>query len=135
MISRGLTSSLIMLTSCLAASLTNSLRLSLVARIVPLPGSAIPNISIKQFIEFAVNIPEQEPHVGQALFSRSNNSSADICPDLWAPTPSNTDVKEICFPVELTPASIGPPDTKTEGTFVRAAAISIPGVILSQFGI
>src|SRR5690625_5949481 len=71
-----------MRTNCLAASRTNSLRLSLVATIVPLPGSATPNISIKQFIEFAVNIPEQEPHVGQALFSRSNNSSADICPDL-----------------------------------------------------
>src|SRR5690625_644845 len=123
-----------MRTNCLAASRTNSLRLSLVATIVPLPGSAIPNISIKQFIEFAVNIPVQEPHVGQALFSISNNSSADICPDLCAPTPSKTEVNEICCPVELTPASIGPPDTKTEGTFVRAAAISILGVILSQFG-
>src|SRR5699024_11075114 len=122
-------------TSCFAASRTKSLRLSLVAKIVPLPGSAIPNISIKQFIECAVNIPEHDPHVGHALFSISNNSSSDIWPDLCAPTPSNTEVNEICFPEALTPASIGPPETKTEGTFVRAAAINIPGVILSQFGI
>ena len=31
------------------------------------------------------------------------------------------------------PASIGPPETKTAGMFSRIAAISMPGVILSQF--
>src|SRR5690606_3846069 len=31
------------------------------------------------------------------------------------------------------PASMGPPDTNTTGMFSRMAAISIPGVILSQF--
>ena len=31
------------------------------------------------------------------------------------------------------PASIGPPDTKTAGMLRRSAAISMPGVILSQF--
>src|SRR5699024_3953911 len=107
---------------------------SLVATIVPLPGSVTPNISIKQFMEFAVNMPEHDPHVGQAFISISNNSSSDSWPDLCAPTPSKTDVKEICLHDALTPASIGPPDTKTEGTFVRAAAMSMPGVILSQFG-
>ncbi len=30
------------------------------------------------------------------------------------------------------PASIGPPETKTVGTLSRSAAISMPGVILSQ---
>ena len=30
------------------------------------------------------------------------------------------------------PASIGPPETKTAGIFSRIAAISMPGVILSQ---
>src|SRR5690625_1844717 len=94
-----------------------------------------PNISIKQFIEFAVNIPEQDPHVGQAFISISINSSSDILPDLTAPTPSKTDVNDNCLPVGLVPASIGPPETKTDGTFVRTAAINIPGVILSQFGI
>jgi hypothetical protein len=36
------------------------------------------------------------------------------------------------IPVTALPASIGPPDTKTVGMFSRIAAISIPGVILSQ---
>ena len=31
------------------------------------------------------------------------------------------------------PASIGPPDTNTAGTFRRMAAFNMPGVILSQF--
>ena len=30
------------------------------------------------------------------------------------------------------PASIGPPDTKITGMFSRSAALSMPGVILSQ---
>ena len=30
------------------------------------------------------------------------------------------------------PASIGPPDTNTTGMFSRSAALSMPGVILSQ---
>ena len=36
---------------------------------VPLPGSAMPSASQRQFIELAVNMPEQEPQVGQALCS------------------------------------------------------------------
>src|SRR5699024_3630756 len=113
---------------------TSAFLRSLVATIVPFPGTVTPNISIKQFIEFAVNMPEHDPQVGQAFISISSNSFSDIFPDFNAPTPSKTDVKEICCPVALTPASIGPPDTYTEGTFVLAAAINIPGVILSQFG-
>ena len=37
--------------------------------------------------------------------------------------------------MSILPASIGPPDTKIAGMFRRIAAISIPGVILSQFEI
>ena len=37
------------------------------AGIVPEPGSDIPIVSVKQFIEFAVYIPEQEPQVGHAV--------------------------------------------------------------------
>ena len=33
----------------------------------------------------------------------------------------------------MRPASIGPPETKMVGMFSRMAAISMPGVILSQF--
>jgi hypothetical protein len=37
------------------------------AGIVPLPGRAIPKISVIQFMELAVNMPAQEPQVGQAF--------------------------------------------------------------------
>ena len=37
-----------------------------VARMVPLPGRARPRASQRQFMELAVNMPEQEPQVGQA---------------------------------------------------------------------
>ena len=37
--------------------------------IVPLPGSAMPSASKRQFMEFAVNMPEQEPLDGQAAHS------------------------------------------------------------------
>jgi hypothetical protein len=39
----------------------------------------------------------------------------------------------IFMPQLTLPASIGPPDTNTAGMFSRSAAISMPGVILSQF--
>jgi len=32
------------------------------------------------------------------------------------------------------PAAMGPPETKTVGMFTRMAAMSMPGTILSQFG-
>jgi len=38
------------------------------------------------------------------------------------------------LPCESVPASIGPPETNTVGTLARAAPISMPGTILSQFG-
>ena len=43
----------------------------------PLPGKDKPNASVKQFIEFAVNIPEQEPQVGHALRSMASIRSSD----------------------------------------------------------
>ena len=56
---------------------------------MPLPGKAIPRTSHRQFIEFAVNIPEHEPHDGQAAFSSLRSSSSSILPALNAPTASN----------------------------------------------
>ena len=41
-------------------------RAAWVASVEPLPGSARPRASVRQFIEFAVNMPEHEPQVGQA---------------------------------------------------------------------
>ena len=80
-------------------------------------------------------MPEQEPQVGQAFCSTSSTC--------WLLTLSSADsimasIKSkrrsgwmLATPMTL-PASIGPPETKMVGMFRRMAAISIPGVILSQ---
>ena len=94
----------------------------------------MPNASVRQFIELAVYIPEHEPHVGQALHSYSFNSSRDILPAALAPTASNIDERLVLCPPTC-PASIGPPETNTVGTFTLAAAINNPGTFLSQLGI
>ncbi len=54
-----------------AAFRTSSSLSGVRAKIVPFPGRAIPMASISVFIEFAVNIPEHEPPLGQALHSIS----------------------------------------------------------------
>ena len=38
------------------------------------------------------------------------------------------------MPSALCPAFIGPPETNTVGTSTRSAPITMPGTILSQFG-
>src|ERR1700761_9340628 len=107
-----------------------------VASVVPLPGRARPTASVRQFIELAVNMPEQEPQVGQADSSMSSSSASDtdglaeaimgsIRSSLWPPA------LVTAAPSGL-PASIGPPDTNTVGMFSRMAAMNMPGVILSQ---
>ena len=58
------------------------------AGIVPFPGSAIPRTSERQFMEFAVNIPEQDPQEGQDLFSISMKVALVMRPALKAPTAS-----------------------------------------------
>ena len=99
---------------------------------VPLPGSAIPSASVRQLRLFAVNMPEQEPQVGQAVHSYSCSSFSSILPALYAPTASNIEERERRCPC-IFPASIGPPETKAAGRFKRTAAMSMPGMILSQF--
>jgi hypothetical protein len=104
-----------------------------VATSVPLPGSERPSASVRQFIELAVNIPEHEPQVGQAECSYSSTSAS-----LTAGSPATiiTSIRSAALtslPTFTRPASIGPPETKIVGMFSRIAAISIPGVILSQF--
>ena len=107
-----------------------------VASVVPLPGSASPIASVRQFIELAVNIPEQEPQVGHAASSSDSRSDSDTDGSAAATiesirsslrTPEDPSAVAMTFP-----ASIGPPDTNTVGMLSRIAAISIPGVILSQ---
>jgi hypothetical protein len=81
----------------------------------------------------AVNMPEHEPQVGQAERSmRSESASLTLG---FAPATMASTRSSLCFlPWSTTlPASIGPPDTNTAGTFKRKAAFNMPGVILSQF--
>src|SRR5690606_23642386 len=103
------------------------------ARTVPLPGSASPIASVRQFIELAVNMPEQDPQVGQALssISRSLSSAREASADAMIGSIRSSLLPSITPSTGL-PASIGPPDTNTVGMLRRSAASSIPGVILSQ---
>lgn len=104
------------------------------ASVDPLPGKASPSASVRQFIEFAVNMPEQEPQVGQALRSTSDRPSSLTSILALAAIAVIRSVGACATPPTTTalPASIGPPETKTAGIFRRIAALSMPGVILSQ---
>ena len=53
------------------ACLARWMRAADTAGVVPLPGSAIPMASDRQFIEFAVYMPAHEPQPGQELHSAS----------------------------------------------------------------
>ena len=111
------------------------MRSAWVANIEPLPGKDKPNASVKQFIELAVNIPEQEPQVGQALRSMASTSlSLTFTSALWIMASIKSNLMSWSESLVL-PASIGPPETKMVGMFKRIAAINIPGVILSQLEI
>ena len=99
----------------------------------PLPGSARPIASARQFIELAVNMPEHDPQVGQAFSSMIAMSSSET----FSLTASEialirSSLRTVPSTRTALPASIGPPETKTVGMLSRSAAISMPGVILSQ---
>ena len=66
-----------MVTICRAACSKSCSRLEWVATTVPLPGKANPRASLRQFMELAVNMPEQEPQVGHAERSTSAISSSE----------------------------------------------------------
>lgn len=104
-----------------------------VASSEPLPGSERPIASVRQFIELAVNMPEQEPQVGQAFSSMIAMSSSETF-SLTACEIASTrsSLRTVPSTRVALPASIGPPETNTVGMFSRSAAISMPGVILSQ---
>src|ERR1700722_9347844 len=95
--------------------------------------------SVRQFIEFAVNMPEHDPQVGQAFSSMSDSSSSDTDGSAAATIESIRSSLRTAAGAPATPAfamtlpaSIGPPETNTVGMLRRIAAISMPGVILSQ---
>src|SRR5699024_6001794 len=117
------------------ASANSSRRALWVARVEPLPGSDSPRASVRQFMELAVNIPEQDPHVGQAersMASRPSSSTAELADAEIAVMRSEPALTTPSTTTE-NPDSIGPPETNTVGMFNRIAALSMPGVILSQF--
>ena len=60
-----LSSSITFMPACFA----KRMRSEYTAGTVPLPGSAMPRASHRQFMEFAVNMPEQLPQVGHAVSS------------------------------------------------------------------
>ena len=113
------------------ASRNSVSRRAWVASRLPLPGSARPSASTRQFMEFAVNMPAHDPHVGQADRSTASSSAARAA---RRPPATSASTASMMAPVSSTlPASMGPPDTKIAGRFRRRAAMSMPGVILSQF--
>ena len=82
----------------------------------------------------AVNRPAQLPQPGQADFSTQVSSSLSILPASNLPAASKAVEMLISFPFRR-PGSMGPPLQTTAGMFMRRAAISMPGTILSQLGI
>lgn len=116
------------------ASSNSALRAACVARVEPLPGRESPSASVRQFIEFAVNMPEHEPQVGQAERSTMDSPSSSTSLLAEAAIAVIRSVGACATPPTTTafPASIGPPETNTTGMFSRMAAFSMPGVILSQ---
>src|SRR5229473_5913696 len=77
-------------------------------------------------------MPEQEPQVGQADRSITATSASETASSAAA-TIASMRSTFLTLPATVTlPASIGPPETNTAGMLSRSAAISMPGVILSQ---
>jgi len=84
--------------------------------------------------EFAVNCPEQDPQVGHA--DRSISPSARRSPRRW--TGDIASIRSIpvvhdALDRDRLAGLHRPPETNTVGMLSRRAAISMPGVILSQF--
>jgi hypothetical protein len=77
-------------------------------------------------------MPEHEPHVGQAERSITSVSASVTVGSAAATMAVIRSARWVLPPFTALPASIGPPETNTAGIFSRIAAISMPGVILSQ---
>ena len=89
-----LTISITAIPACLASLILSEYT----AGIVPFPRSPIPRASVRQFIELAVYIPEQEPQVGHTFSSNSRTSSSVIVPAAYEPTASNIDERLLFLP-------------------------------------
>ena len=132
--SRGLISFSTSFMICMPVSFARRILAENGAGIVPLPRSAIPIASVRQFMELAVYIPEHDPHEGHACSTYDCTPSSSSLPAWYAPTASNMCERQVRLPSGRRPASIGPPAQNMVGTLIRAAAISRPGTFLSQLG-
>ena len=73
-----------------------------------------------------------KPQVGQAERSITSTSTS-LTRSSAAATIASIRSTDLILPLRLTlPDSIGPPETNTAGMLRRSAAMSMPGVILSQ---
>ena len=80
-------------------------------------------------------MPLHEPQVGQALRSTAATCSSEAAGSAAITIASiRSSFSPLTVPSarRVLPASIGPPETNTVGMLSRSAAISMPGVILSQ---
>ena len=109
------------------------LRSSPVARMVPLPGSAMPSASARQFMLLAVNMPEQLPQVGQAGFSMSSVFSSDQRRRLLGRPRRRRRSGPRSRPSVLARFH-RPAGDEDRRDVHRMAAIIMPGTILSQLG-
>ena len=79
-------------------------------------------------MELAVNIPEHDPHVGHpfssSILTVSSLTVSSAESTMMSMRSSGRSPRR--------PASMGPPDTNIAGMLSRMAAMSIPGVTLSQ---
>ena len=91
--------------------------------------------SARQFMLLAVNMPEQLPQVGQAAFSISSSSSAEILPFCFC-TPGDERVDQVdrLAGGRLARPPSGRRETKIVGMLTRIAPMNMPGTILSQLG-
>ena len=96
----------------------------------------MPMASAALAIVFAVYIPPQVPAVGHTARSIASRSSSDIRPRAWAPTASKeVTMLTVCSrPSDrrTRPGSREPAYSSTLATSMRAAAMSIAGMLLSQ---
>ena len=133
MISRALMSFSTRFMIAIPACFARRIRPLSTAGIVPFPGSAMPTASERQFMLFAVYIPEHDPQPGHTFCSNSRRSSSSMISAFLAPTASNILERLVSSPFTR-PDIIGPPEQTTAGIFMRTAAMIMPGTILSQFG-
>ena len=96
------------------------------------PVRLMPRISVMQAMEFAVKSPAQDPAVGHASHSIWWASFSEMWCVFNDPTVSKLVARSIVLPLWW-PAFIGPPVSIIAGRSSLPAAISMPGVILSQF--